>query len=634
MPLSKPHTYASKVESSGRPPLPAAQTDDLDHLAAVQPGNDLSLEQETAVLQAMTLESPPGVGSLSRVESPPAAPHPYPDLMWSPETLPKEFSYDNSGPTSVPATPMTPLSPAATNSSSRSQPKVPSAWQDVRHFAGGLITHPYESTKHYSILRHSWGIVYYTGSSTNLAITIFADRELPLDRTLWLQRKGFSGKTGLKVGSLLGAKSSWINVTPTIKAAADQVDQHEERSWQRDIKKFLKKAPKEIRSHRPRETDILRIPCKADDGYLRVVLCTGDGKRTLCGSPVFRLASSSTDSSVIRGSSLKTMPLEAGIKLAAVVGRKAVTATAGPYVNTARQAVTSQIASVYQPSALAQQAIATVYDQSGIPDRFDSVNRQYDTLRDESYAPSELEGYNALTRPEVIGPVTGPVAPFPVRFHGKVVAGSGRSSASLNMPTANLTGVPEDVLVRYKGVFFGWAAAHLPKKLAEERNISDQWHQAIVLIAPDPDRRRTVIHENTARVYLLHDFESANFVDSKLSVIMMGYLRGIEEPQLDQEPDLEAQTFDLYKDVAVTSASLARPAWAAEATLDRLKSAASNRSVSERYVEFRQNTQRQIDRIPVHRLGLRTEGAVLKDTLVGQGGVYIPRSALTHIRTA
>ncbi|EXJ75233.1 uncharacterized protein A1O5_01929 [Cladophialophora psammophila CBS 110553] len=626
MPLTKHPPGAAEADGSYRPPLRGVQTDDPSHFTGAHAGEDLSLEEQTAVLQAMSLESPPGIQSPH-----PLPPDPSPGIVQSPTSISTEFSLPSPGSISTPTTPITPLSREATNSSS-SQSKFVSVLQDVRHFAGGLISHPYESTKHYTILRHSFGIVYYSGSSTNLAITIFSDRDLPPDRTLWLQRRGFSGKTGLKIGGLLGARSTWIDVTPSNRAAPEQINPTDERAWQRDIKKFLKKAPKELRAHRPRETDILRIPCDADDGYLRVVLCTADGKRTLCGSPVFRLASSSTDSSVIRGSSLKTMPLEAGIKLAAVVGRQFVTATAGPYVETARQTATNQLTSVYQPSVLAQQAMTTAYDQSGIQDRFDSMNEQYDTARDESYTPTDLDGYDALDRPNVIGPASGPVPPFPVRFHGKVVAGTGRSRAALKMPTANLMGIPDDVLLRYKGVFFGWAAVNLPSKLAAEKNISDEWHQAIIFVSPDPDGRRTVVGKNTARVYLIYDFQSADFVDAKLSVILMGYLRALEL-ESNQETDVDAQLFDFYKDVAITSASLARPAWAADATLERVKSAASNRSLTERYVDFRQSTQRQIDRVPVHRLGVRTEGATMKDRLIGNGGVWIPRSPLTHNAT-
>ncbi|OAL40309.1 hypothetical protein AYO20_00045 [Fonsecaea nubica] len=624
MPLTKHRPDAVDAEGSNRPPLKGVQTDDFNHFTGAHGAHgaeDLSLEEQTAILQAMSLESPPGFES----------PHPSPGIVQSPTSL-STFSVQSPGTTSIPSTPLTPISPAATNPSP-SQSKFVSALQDVRHFAGGLISHPYESTKHYTILRHSFGIVYYSGSSTNLAITIFSDRELPPDRTLWLQRRGFSGKTGLKIGGLLGARSTWIDVTPSTRAMPEQVNPTDERAWQRDIKKFLRKAPKELRAHRPRETDILRIPCDADDGYLRVVLCSADGKRTLCGSPVFRLASSSTDSSVIRGSSLKTMPLEAGIRLAAAVGRQFVTATAGPFVETARETVTNQLTSVYQPSAVAQQVATTAYDQSGVQDRFDNMNEQYDTTRDESYTRTQLDGYDALGRPDVVGPPSGPVPPFPVRFHGKVIAGTGRSRVTLNMPTANLTGVPEDVLLRYQGVFFGWAAVTLPSKLAAERNISSEWHQAIIYISPDPYGRRSVVEKNTVRLYLIHDFQSVDFLDAKVSVLMMGYLRALEL-ESDQNPDVEAQQFDFYKDVAVTNASLARSAWAADATLERIKSASSNRSLTERYVDFRQSTQRQIDRVPVHRLGVRTDGATMKDRLIGTGGVWIPRSPLTHTATA
>lgn len=519
---------------------------------------------------------------------------------------------------------MTPLSPTG-NVTSPTQSKFATAFQEARYFAGGLIAHPYESTKHYSILRHSHGLVYYSGSTTSLAITIFSDQELPADRTLWLQRRGFSGNTGMKIGGLLGARSSWIDVTPTVKATADQVNPNDERAWQRDIKKFLKKASKDVRNHRVRETNILRIPTDADDGYLRVVLCTNQGKKVLCGSPVFRLASSSTDSSTLRGSSLMTMPLEAGLKIASIAGKTAVNTYTGALASTAKTTVTNQVSAIYQPSFVAQEAMTRAYDESGITDRIDNMNKQYGDARDGSFHVQTGESYDALARPDIVGDDSGPVAPFPIRFHGKVVTGTGKGKASLNMPTANLSGVPEEILLKHRGVFFGWAAINLPQKLAAEKKISDEWHKAVIFISPDMDGRRTVVQRNTVRVYLIHDFQSVQFLDAKLSVIVMGYLRTIEQLQAGEEPDVEAQMFDLYKDVTVTTASLSRPAWAAATTLERVKSAQSSRNLTERYVDFRQTTQKQIDRVPVHRLGVRTEGAALKDRLIGNGGVWIPR---------
>ncbi|KAK5455829.1 hypothetical protein LTS15_005146 [Exophiala xenobiotica] len=609
MPLSKRSTNLSETESSRRPLLRGVQTDDPNHNAL--PVDDISVDEQATILQAMSLEAPPG-------------------LVQSPSGYSAEFGQPTPAVASAPITPLTPTTPTSATPS-----KFKAALEDVRHFAGGLIAHPYESTKHYSILRHSHGLVYYSGSSTNLAITIFSDRELPADRTLWLQRKGFSGKTGLKIGGLLGARSTWIEVTPTVKATAEQLNPTDERAWQRDIKKFLKKAPKEIRSHRVRETDVLRIPCDADNGYLRVVLCTAEGKKVLCGSPVFRLASSTTEFSTIRGASLKTMPLEAGIKIGQIIGNNIVSATLTPLADQARSTVTGQISQIYQPSFGVQEAATYAYDRSGVPDKIDDINQQYDGARQASYSPVQQAAYDALQRPDIVGPTSGPVSPFPVRFHGKVVPGTGRSKAMLNVPTANLTGVPEDTLMRYKGVFFGWAAVTLPKKLAVETKISDDWLKAVIFISPDPLGRRTVLHKNSARVYLLHGFQGVQFFDAKLSVLLMGYLRGVHDPSSpEEEPDVESMQFDIYKDIAVTTASLNRPAWTAEATLDRVKSAASSRSMSERYVDLRQNTQRQIDRVPVNRLGIRTEGAVLKDRLIGVGGVWVPRQPLAYAHTA
>lgn len=591
-----------------RPLLKTAQTDNFDH----RYGNtdDISMEEHTAILQAMSLETPAGA-----------------ELVQSPISISSESGYQTSYLTASASSPSTPISPiGSTSGKPKAGQMFKTAMQDVRNFAGGLISHPYESTKHYSILRHSHGLVYYTGSSTNLAITIFSDRDLPPDRTLWLQRKGFSGKTGLKIGGLLGARSTWVDVTPAVKATPDRLNPTDERAWQRDIKKFLKKAPKDIRSHRVRETDILRIPCEADDGYLRVVLCTAEGKKVLCGSPIFRLASSSTDGSSIRGASLMTMPLEVGIKIASVVANNTVAATLSPVAETAKTFVSNKVTQVYQPSAVLQQAVTTAYDSSGIQDRIDNVNEQYDRTRDTSFNSIQNATYDALSRPDIIGEESGPAPPFPVRFRGKVVPGSGTSKAQLNMPTANLSGVAEDILLRHHGIYFGWAAVNLPSKQAAEKEISnDEWHQAIISISPDPKARRTVVRKNTVRVYLIHDFKAQMFFDAKLSVMMMGFLRQADE---DENGDLDVQLFDFYKDIAVTSASLSRSRsnWQADATLERVASAASARSMSDRYVDFRQNTQRRVDRVPVHLLGIRTDGAGLKDRLVGNGGIWVPRS--------
>ncbi|CAK1360860.1 hypothetical protein CB0940_03709 [Cercospora beticola] len=226
---------------------------------------------------------------------------------------------------------------------------VGTAVNDAKHFAGGLIPHPYEATKHYSILRHSLGVVYYRGLTTRATITIFSDRGIPATRQLWLQKRGFSGKTGLALGAAMGVKSAWINVTPVEEVTSDRLPPGDERAWQRDITKFLSKVKdtKSVQNHRPCETLVVRIPFACQDGYFRIVLC--DGKKVLCPSPVFRCASTSCDPSVLRGASLRTLPLELGIKAGAVVAGRATAAASAshkaiaPTVSLARSVTKSEV---------------------------------------------------------------------------------------------------------------------------------------------------------------------------------------------------------------------------------------------------------------------------------------------------
>ncbi|KDN70618.1 hypothetical protein CSUB01_04479 [Colletotrichum sublineola] len=243
------------------------------------------------------------------------------------------------------APPPTSHAPSEEASTTDSQAAEKSFWQtaleETKYFAGGLVSHPFEYTKHYSILRHSGALVWYRGPSTSVTVTVFSDAPLPPTRTVWLQQRGFSGSMGMNLKSLVGATTSWLDVTPSTRAAPADLPAADERGCQRDMKKFLKKAPRNLAAHAPRETYVVRIPAAADDGYFRLVLCSGGngngggggggGKRkVLCPSPVFRVASTSTDASVFRGASLASMPLEAGIKAGSVVAATVVNKYVGP----------------------------------------------------------------------------------------------------------------------------------------------------------------------------------------------------------------------------------------------------------------------------------------------------------------
>ena len=138
----------------------------------------------------------------------------------------------------------------------------------------------------------------------------------------------------MKLKALVGSNSDWLNVTPSVQARPEDLSADTERAWQRDIAKAAKKSAKEngAKAHIPRETHVVRIPAVSADGYFRFALCTGGGpapdsssssrRKVLCMSPIFRVASTSTDSSVFRGASLTTMPLEVGVMVASVAASK------------------------------------------------------------------------------------------------------------------------------------------------------------------------------------------------------------------------------------------------------------------------------------------------------------------------
>ncbi|KAL2270491.1 hypothetical protein VTJ83DRAFT_2675 [Remersonia thermophila] len=430
---------------------------------------------------------------------------------------------------------------------------VQSALSDARHFAGGLMPHPIESTKHYSILRHSAPLIWYRGPSTSVAITIFSspDRPLPPDRTLWLQSRGFSGDAGMKIKAFFRATDSWLHVTPAHQAQAHQVEAETERGWQRDIAKAARKLAKDKgpnKAHVPRETHVVRIPEASEDGYFRLVLCTGKGApdgeptplegaspsggrcKTLCSSPVFRVASASSDASVFRGASLATLPLEVGVFVGSVVAANAV----NRYVEPVRAPIDALVERV-RPGFVAETAGGVVRD--GLGDR----SAERDAERDEAFLAAHRARVARARQADPgavfpIGPDAGPEFPFPVQCQGQVVRGTGRSEAELGFPTANLAGVPDEVRYRLHGVYLGWAcvrsapnaAAGAAGAAGAATNASPPaptWHKSIVTIGPDPYAPPSVAPKPLVAAHLLGLPPGSNLLGATLKVMLLGVLR-------------------------------------------------------------------------------------------------------------
>lgn len=508
---------------------------------------------------------------------------------------------------------------------------------DAKHFLGGLIARPSVSTKHYSIVRHSHGIVFYQGSNTFLAISIFADEPLPVDRTIWMQCKGWTGKTGMRAKALFGLNDSWLNVTPSVAIHPDQVTSGDERAWQRDIKRFNKKAANSNHAHHLlRQTAIIRIPVEATDGYYQFILCQGESKRkSLCTSPVFRVVSASSDPSSLRGASLSTMPLELGAWAGSMYARTVA--------STVVFSVTSRIQSATQnvmPSTKTQTAIQTAYSTSGVSDRvnsnLDDAGARYNEARGLGYARLDGNAFDIEA---------GPVAPYPVTFNAKTdVHAKPPMTDTTGMQKLPLVGVPLRISQRLHGNYFAWCKMYAGASDGKEKG-APAWQQCIISAST------AVLQETVTNVRSQSAFKvncAIRFVDeidtpptTPMQIRIMGFVRP-EIPSLTVANDYNTETedqmiLDAY-DLELTQSTLDHPAWhpdASPASSNQRPGDSpggkdhSSRSFMDKskdgYTNARLTGQRMVGQIPFHRIGIRMQTEEFKDKNIAVNGFYIPR---------
>ncbi|KAH8821384.1 hypothetical protein F5884DRAFT_659589 [Xylogone sp. PMI_703] len=507
-----------------------------------------------------------------------------------------------------------------------------SAYQEARHFAGGLISHPFESTKDYSILRHSHGLVFYKGDSTNIAISIFAKDRIPADRSIWLQSKGWTGKIGMRTKSLFGANDDWLNVTPAMNVAVEQLKPTNERAWQRDISRFKKKAKGHKREkHILRETDIVCIPADAGDGYFQLVLCTGERKKVLCRSPVFRVISTSSDPSSVRGASLSTLPLELGAMAVATYTQGTVSTVISPVT----EAVQAQIER-YMPSWWKVQAATTAYDMSGASDRVGSTLDQFQQRYDQALDGSFMQAGEAELVME-----QGPMPPYPFRFVIKGELMKDETNPS-SLPIMHSTKFSEDVNRKLRGFYFGWARIAKKDKKAAATD-GEPWCQAIVsVLSLDASQLGyasvTAASKKYLTLRLIQDFEDVPLGLNEFEIRLMGFIRP-DEPsqratlakglQAGDQAAVEAAMLAEASDIEMAQSVLDHPAWSPEiivqsSSLQEEKPGLLQR-IGSGYAETRLKMQKQMDRVPLHKLGVRLPIDEMEERGMIPNGYYVVR---------
>ncbi|KAL4892830.1 hypothetical protein BDV59DRAFT_178702 [Aspergillus ambiguus] len=514
--------------------------------------------------------------------------------------------------------------PASSSSSSSCQPVDPSpvqkAYGEARHFLGGLIAHPTESNRHFTIMRHSHGIVFYRGSTTSVTISVFSDAPLPLDRTLWLQSKGWTGKTGMRAKALLHLTDDWLDVTPSLALRADQVSPADERAWQRDISKFRKKASGRLREHVLRETIVARIPVEAGDGYFQLILCQGEKKKKLCMSPVFRVLSTSMAPSSVRGASLSTLPFEVGAMVLGMYAQTAAQTVLAPVT----EAVQTRI-QPYQPGFVQQTAAETAFSMSGVANRIGLGGDDEDNT-----SSAQVRSFH---NPQSLD--YGPQSPFPMDFKATTETLPSQGSR------IGLGRVPDTLLEQLHGFFFGWARFNLvsdKKECSGTAKSHSPWYPIILSVRNlDPSHQARVnLSQAMRKITILRFLEDIYLApQTKVHVRVMGYLRpdvpppsGRTDKELIAARETAAEAAALADSTDATAAQriLEHPAWAPEIpTGETSRSGTWKDRTKDTVSNARARGQKMAENVPLHWLGVRSATAEMRDRQISVNGFYIVR---------
>ncbi|KDQ64773.1 hypothetical protein JAAARDRAFT_28411 [Jaapia argillacea MUCL 33604] len=175
-------------------------------------------------------------------------------------------------------------------------------------------------------------------------------------------------------------------------------------------------------------------------------------------------------------------------------------------------------------------------------------------LHDDHTAPVQNEVLRKA-RPQIVGPDSGPEAPFPIELSGAVQRGFGRGGKDLGCPTANLPdeSLPPISSVARTGVYYGFAQVSARKDGSKLLPDEDAKVMPMVMsLGWNPFYKNERL---TAEVHIMHDFKS-DFYGHDLKVIVLGYIR----PELDYV-SREALIQDIQTDIKVALNSLARPAY-------------------------------------------------------------------------
>lgn len=516
-------------------------------------------------------------------------------------------------------------------------------YKEAKHFAGGIIHHPAESTKHFTILRHSHGLVFYQGTATSIAISVFADTSLPADRKFWLKAKSWSSGTAKNKATFRHQTEDLLDVTPTHAIDASQIEPSNERAWQRDILQFEKRTRRGPRSrHVLRETAVIRIPAEAGDGYFQIAMCVGNEEEALCISPVFRILSVSPSMGGVSGANWATLPFELGAMALTMVATKKAAGLVLPVKLAAKSKMGAHMPAHVTESRAKQAAKASMmaYGATGAADK---VGRQ-------------IEAFQTRYHEEREGPFTpvfkidddyenGPREPYPIRFTARYQNTGAQDVLERHIvPVGALTNLPDVALYRLSGYYFAWCSP-APKEGGknDRRKKRQHWFPSIIVVSPVIVNQLDLIKMSHAtkkhvQIQVLTDKYDLPDPGAIVNIAVLGCIRPwddeletllLDDMKAGEEVAFETAMINETSDIMLTQTILDNPAWGPEVRSQEDAEPKQKKHGLERlkqeYVDTRHTVQKQLDKVPLHRVGVRMPVDKMKEKAVIINGYYIER---------
>jgi hypothetical protein len=313
--------------------------------------------------------------------------------------------------------------------------------------------------------------------------------------------------------------------------------------------------------------------------------------------------------------------------------RKTIGAAVAPITSVVQSDVQS-----YMPSWWIREAGSETYSVSGASSKVNATigdaNQLYDEERNNSFT---------MVGGEEISINQGPRAPYPIQFVARCEPVMKTNGTEFNLPTIPLVAVPELISPKLLGYYFAWAR-FVDNKGKLLPGGDSTWSQALVSALPIniAQLERVSFTKASKKNFSVRLIQGSEPMDQNVAMIeirVMGFVRP-DEPsqrlvlekglQAGDEAAYDAAMLSEMNDISTAQSVLDHPAWGPESVLQEAKGQQESQNWLEKskksYTDTKLSVQRSMDKVPLHKVGVRAPIDMMRDKTIVTNGFYVRRS--------